>query len=147
MLSLFDPLIEKLAGAAGLSWLKLLPWGLLGLGIAVGGAGAWGWREGARVTAAAYETQKAQAAQVSAQAFATSLQRTATISESILSSALTYLEELNLARYKRAQVVKKVTDDVKAHIAADCRLPAATLELRKQQVDESAAVYAADHPM
>ena len=140
-------LIAKLAGLSSLTWLQMLPWALLGVGIAVSGAGAFGWHEGAKVTAAGYEAEKEKAAAASAEAFAQSVSHAADVSMKIMRAATDSLAELNLSRQRRVQIVQKVTDDAKANVSATCVVPAATVQLRKQQVDESAAIAAQGNPM
>lgn len=140
-------LMQTLAGASGLSWLKVLPWALVGIGVAVSGAGAFGYHEGAKFTAAGYEAEKSAAAEVSAQAALESLKNATQIGLNIVSSATQYVSELNMTRMRRAEIVKKVTADAKANIAATCVVPPTTVGLRQQQVEESAAAYAQDRPM
>lgn len=135
-------LIAKMAGASGLTWLHLLPWALLAFGVATASAGAYGWHEGAKLTAATYEAQKANAAATSAAAFAQSVVHAAGITTNILTIARDYISELNLSRLRRGQIVQKVKDDAKANLSSTCVVPAATRELRKQQVDESTAIAA-----
>jgi hypothetical protein len=143
---MFASLIAKLAGASGLAWLHVLPWALLAFGAATAGAGAWGWHEGAKVTTASYEAQKEKAAAVSAQAFAESVAHAAGVTANILTIARDYISELNLSRQRRLQIVEKVKADAKANLSSTCVVPAATRELRKQQVDQSTAIAAqGDH--
>ncbi|MDR3389909.1 MAG: hypothetical protein P4L92_22965 [Rudaea sp.] len=141
---MFAALIGKLAGASGLSWLRFLPWALLAWGASIAGTGAWGWHQGAKITAAHYEAEKDKAAAVSAAAFAKSIEHAAGITQNILSIARDYVSELNLTRQRRVQIVEKVRADAKANVAASCVVPAATAGLRRQQVDESTAIAADD---
>lgn len=140
-------LIAKLAGASGLTWLGMLPWALLAFAGAVAGAGAYGWHEGSKVTTAKYEAEKSNAAALSAAAAVKEISHIAQITSNILTVARDYLSELNLSRERRKQIVAKVTADAKANIPSAWIVPAATRELRKQQVDQSAAIAAQDRPM
>jgi hypothetical protein len=136
-------LFDKLAGASGASLLPFLPWALLGVGVAVSGAGAWGWHEGAKITAASYEAQKANAQAAAAANDIALLKRISAISLDILTTSRDYVAELNLTNLRRREIVAKVTADAKAHVAAVCTVPAVTAGLRRDQVAESARIAGA----
>jgi hypothetical protein len=135
-------LFDKFAGASGASLLPFLPWALLGVGVAVSAAGALGWHEGAKITAASYEAQKADAMAVAARANIAAIKRIAGISLDIVVASKDYVTELNLTSARRKEIVKKVTEDAKAHVAAACVVPAATAGLRREQVAESIRIAA-----
>lgn len=139
-------IVQKLAGLSSLSWLQMLPWAMVGVGAAVGGAGALGWHEGAKVTASDYEAQKSKAAADGAAATFASIEHALTIGQTILADAKDFVSEINLTRERRVQIVQKVTADARANISAACVVPPVTHDLRQQQVDESATVLAKDIP-
>lgn len=133
-------IFDKLAGASGASLLPFLPWALLGVGAAVSGAGVWGWHEGAKVTAATYEAQKANAAAAAAAHDIATLKRISAISLDILTTSRDYVAELNMTSKRRHEIVAKVTADAKAHVAAACVVPTTTASLRRDQVAESVRI-------
>lgn len=144
---MIDTLLAKLAGASGLTWLKVLPWALLGVGALTGGAAAWGWHEGARVTGASYEAEKAHAGEISAEASRAMVEHVLQVSVAIAGAGRDAIADLARMRAQRPQRIKEVTADVKAHLSDDCRVPADTFGVRQRQVEESAAIRAADRPM
>lgn len=144
---MIDGILAKLAGASGLTWLKVLPWALLGVGALTAGAGAWGWHQGSQFTAARYEAEKAKAEAVGAEAARALVEQALNIGLAIVGAGRDALADLARMHEQRAPRVQMVTNDVKAHVSDDCRVPADTHRLREQQVEESAAIRAADRPM
>lgn len=140
-------IFDKVAGASGLSWLSMLPWVLVAWGVSVAGSGAWAWHEASTSVTAKYEAQKAEADAAGARILAAQIAHAADVSLTIVTTSRDFLAEINLSRLKRLDIVKKVTADVRANAKAGCTVPAATRQLRDQQVDESTAIASQGHPM
>lgn len=125
---------------AGLTLPGVLPWALAAWLASLAAAGAWGWHLGAADVRAQWQAAQAQQDAAAAQALAAEIRAAAATAADIAGTLRDTAAAIASTRERTRVIVREVSHAVHADpTLSAARLPAAVVQLRREQVEASAA--------
>lgn len=125
---------------AGLTLPSVLPWALAAWLASLAAAGACGWHRGAADVRAQWQAAQAQQDAAAAQALATEIRAAAATAADIAGTLRDTAAAIASTRERTRVIVREVSHAVHADPSLSAaRLPAAVVQLRREQVEASAA--------
>lgn len=125
---------------AGLTLPSVLPWALAAWLASLGGAGAWGWHQGAADVRTQWRAAQAQQDAAAAHALATEIRAAAATAADIAGTLRDTAAAIASTRERTRIIVREVSHAVHADPSLSAaRLPADVVRLRREQVEASAA--------